>query len=93
MEKFGSPEPPQPVDDTDYAGTKLLVTWGREHVQPMPFQGMDIGPFSAVVRVLEGETPLETSRRVMLQLDAIAEEEYERKLPKFKERCRAMEKL
>lgn len=76
------------TDDTDYEGTRLLVTWGREHIQPVRFQGMDIGPFDMVVVVLEGEGPINAYRRAMRQLNLIAEEEYQSKLPNFLKRCR-----
>ncbi len=80
------------ADGTDYAGTVLLVTWGKEHVQPARFQGMDIGPFAMEVRILAGETPLQAKRRAMLHLNAMAEEEFAQKLSSFLERVRESEK-
>ena len=43
---------PQTDDGVDYEGTIIHVTWGKEHVQPVRFQGMDIGPYSMDVLVM-----------------------------------------
>lgn len=64
------------------------MSWGKEHIQPFRFQGMDIGPFEMTVTIREGETPIEAFRRAREQLDAMAEEEYALKLPRFRERVR-----
>lgn len=76
------------VDDTDYTGTQLTVHWGREHIQPMKFQGMDLGPFSMEVVVHKGETPFEASRRAMRHMNQMAEAELGTKLPRFIQRCK-----
>lgn len=78
-------------DGTDYTGTELLITWGREHVQPMRFQGMDIGPFEMRLVIKTGESPMEAKQRGMKHLNAMAEEEYQLKLPRFIQRCRETE--
>ncbi len=78
--------------DVNYAGTVLTVTWGKEHVQPLRFQGMDIGPFTMAVMVLDNETPLQAKRRAMVHLNVMAEEEAEEKMPRFIERCRKAER-
>ena len=77
-------------DSTDYAGTKLLVTWGKEHIQPVRFQGLDVGPFDMTVVVQDGESPLDAYHRGIRHLNAIAEAEYETKLPAFIKRCAAV---
>lgn len=91
MSGFGDVDmsgPPKGVDDTtDYAGTELRVTWGKEHLQPLRFQGMDIGPFEMGVVVHEGETPLQAKRRAMKHLNAMAQDEIDEKLPAFKKLC------
>ena len=66
----------------------LLVTWGKEHIQPVRFQGMDIGPFTMTVPIMQGETPGQCKRRVMAHLNVMAEEELAEKLPRFIQRCR-----
>ncbi len=76
-------------DPTDYTGTQMVVHWGREHIQPLRFQGMDLGPFSMEIVVHEGETPLQASRRAMRHMNAMAEEELAVKLPRFIARCKA----
>lgn len=80
---------PETPDTTNYAGTVLHVTWGKEHVQPLRFQGIDIGPFAMDVVVHEGETPLDAKNRAMKWLNAMAEEEYAEKRPRFIARCKA----
>lgn len=75
-------------DHADYEGTSIDVTWGKEHTQPVQYQGLDIGPFSMTVVVHKGETPLRAKRRAMQHLNLMAEEEYQLKLPKFIERCK-----
>ena len=80
------------TDEGDYEGSLLLVTWGKEHVQPARFQGMDIGPFAIEVRVRAGETPLQAKRRAMAHLVLMADEEFREKLPRFLERVREAEK-
>jgi hypothetical protein len=70
------------------APTEITVTWGREHVSPIQFCGMDIGPFSATVRLREGETPRQAFDRTMAMLDEWAQDEYRRKLPAFLARVR-----
>ena len=77
------------ADATDYTGTQMVVHWGREHIQPLRFQGMDLGPFSMEIVVHEGETPLQASRRAMRHMNAMAEEELAEKLPRFVARCKA----
>ena len=84
-----APKPPQ--DTTDYTGTQMTVHWGREHIQPFRFQGMDLGPFSMEVVVHEGETPVQASRRAMRQMNQMAQDELDEKLPRFKARCRDAE--
>lgn len=64
------------------------MTWGREHIQPVRFQGMDVGPFDMTVVVQDGETPLGAYRRGIKRLNEIAEVEYQSKLPTFLKRCR-----
>ena len=90
MAGFDRPPVPEPDDGVDYEGVQILVTWGKEHIQPSRFQGMDIGPFAMTVPVLKGETPLRTKRRVMRQLNAMAEEELNEKTPRFIQRCKAI---
>lgn len=77
------------VDTTDYTGTQLTVHWGREHIQPLRFQGMDIGPYSMEIVVHNGETPVQACRRAMLHMNEMAEEEFAEKLPRFIQRCKA----
>ncbi|MGB1142425.1 MAG: hypothetical protein ACPG1A_16110 [Halioglobus sp.] len=72
----------------DYAGTTIHVTFGKEHIQPVRFQGMDVGPFGMDVTVQPGESPVEAKRRAMVHLEAMADEEYNEKLPAFIARCR-----
>lgn len=96
MDGFGD-EPPaaaaKPKDGTtgdgvDYAGTQLTVTWGKEHIQPIRFQGMDIGPYTMQIVVHQGESPIEAKRRAMQHLNVMAEEELAEKLPRFIQRCK-----
>ena len=68
----------------------LLVTWGKEHIQPVRFQGMDIGPFAMTLPIMQGETPGQCKRRAMAQLNAMAEEELAEKKPRFIQRCKDM---
>ncbi len=79
-------------DGVDYTGTPITVTWGKEHVQPIRFQGMDIGTFSMTVTVIYGETPVQAKRRAMVHLNAMAEEEADEKMPRFIARCRKAER-
>ena len=100
MDGFGIPEggvdpednavplDPVPEDSTNYAGTTIHVSWGKEHIQPLRFQGIDIGPFAMDVVVLDGETPLDAKRRAMKHLNAMAEEEIREKMPRFIQRCK-----
>lgn len=76
------------ADINTYQGEELRVSWGKEHIQPFRFQGMDIGPFEMTVTIKEGESPLDAFRRARVQLDAMAEEEYRLKLPRFQQRVR-----
>lgn len=78
---------PRTSDSTDYTGTTVHVTWGKEHIQPLRFQGLDIGPFAMDVVVLEGETPLQAKRRAMAHLNEMAEDELREKMPRFIQRC------
>lgn len=80
----------EPDDGVGYEGVMLTVTWGKEHIQPTRFQGMDIGPFAMTVPILKGETPLQAKRRAMLQLNAMAEEEVNEKTPRFIARCKVI---
>ena len=75
-------------DDHEYEGEPIDVTWGREHVQPVQYNGMDIGPFSMTTKIRKGETPVSAAARAMLQLDAIAQNEFKTKLPAFLQRIR-----
>lgn len=84
-------EPKEPKDKSDYTGTPLLVTWGKEHIQPLRFQGMDLGPFAMTVVIEEGETPLAAMRRAMRQMNAMAEEQLAEKMPRFVQRCKDAE--
>ena len=68
----------------------LTVTWGKEHMQPSRFQGMDLGPFSMTAPILKGETPVRAKRRIMRQLNAMALDELREKLPRFIELCKAI---
>ena len=68
------------------------MTWGKEHVQPARFQGMDIGPFAMTTPVLEWETPVQAMNRAMSHLERMAAEEFRRKLPSFLERVREAER-
>lgn len=70
-------------DGVDYAGTKLTVTWGREHFSPVQYNGYDIGPFTMEVTVQRGETPLQAERRAMVHMEAMASEEKTLKLKGF----------
>lgn len=95
MEGFDQPAPKRKnnvlavVDDnTNYTGTQLTVHWGREHIQPLRFQGMDLGPYSMEVVVHEGETPIQAKRRAMHHMNAMAEEDLAVKLPRFVQRCK-----
>lgn len=86
--EYGVPHGKAARDDkVNYAGTTIHVTWGKEHIQPLRFQGLDIGPFAMDVVVLEGETPLQAKRRAMVHLNEMAEEEVNEKMPRFIERC------
>lgn len=89
MDDFDEPKP----DPTNYAGTTIHVTWGKEHVQPCRFQGMDIGPFGMDVVVLDGETPIQAKQRAMRHLNEMAEEEYRDKLPAFVAKVREVESM
>lgn len=64
------------------------MAYGREHIQPFRFNGLDIGPFEMTVTIRAGETPLQAKRRAMVHLVAMAEEEFREKLPRFKQRVR-----
>jgi len=75
----------------DYEGQLLTVTYGKEHFQPVRFQGMDVGPFEIAVRIRKGETPMVAKRRAMALLAEMAEEEFREKLPRFLARVRASE--
>ncbi len=86
-----APKAKPPEDTTDYTGTPLLVTWGKEHIQPCRFQGMDLGPFAMTVVIEEGETPLAASRRAMRQMNVMAEEQLAEKLPRFVKRVKEAE--
>lgn len=77
--------------DDDCVGSTITVTWGKEHVQPCRFQGMDIGPFAMTTVVQDGETPLDAKRRAMRHLNEMAKDEFEQKLPAFLERVRKAE--
>jgi len=67
------------------------VTWGKEHIQPLRFQGMDIGPFAMTVVIEKDETPLAAYRRAIRQMNIMAEEELDTKLPRFVQRCKDAE--
>jgi hypothetical protein len=86
LEARRSAAPPEEPGEFDAA--ELTVTWGREHVQPVQFCGLDLGPFSMTVRVRAGETTQAAASRAFSALDVIAEAEYRRKLPQFLARVR-----
>lgn len=87
---FDKPPLKEPEDATDYEGVMLTVTWGKEHIQPSRFQGMDLGPFAMTAPILKGETPVRAKRRIMRQLNAMALDELREKLPRFAELCKAI---
>ncbi len=64
------------------------MTWGREHLQPVQYQGLDIGPFSMTVVVQKGETPLMAKRRAMKHLNEMGKDELQAKLPAFLKRVK-----
>lgn len=88
-ELFGGTAGEEAKDDTEYAGSEIRVSYGREHYQPFRFQGFDIGPFEMTVTVKEGETPMQAKRRAMKILEEMAEEEIRVKGPRYKARIHA----
>jgi len=78
---------PEVEDKVDYAGTKLLVSWGDETITPIRYQSMKVGPFDMMVVVQYGETPYDAYRRGIRHLNVIAQTEYASKLPAFLKRC------
>lgn len=81
-------QPPDPLDDLGEDVEELTVTWGRQHVQPVQYQGMDVGPFSLTLRLREGETLQQAYNRGMARLEEMARRDYEHRLPKFIDRIR-----
>ena len=77
-------EDPLASDTIDYTGTKLLVTWGKELLQPVSFNSLSIGPFDMVVVIRDGETPMQAYKRAMVHLTAIAAADLEVRLPAFR---------
>jgi hypothetical protein len=67
----------------DYEGELLSVAHGKEHFQPLRFQGFDIGPFELQTRIRRGESVMEAKRRAMRLLEQMAQEEFEEKLERF----------
>ena len=74
--------------DPDLVGSQFLFSWGREHIQPVEFNGMDIGPWEVRLTLRPNETIAQLHVRASSYLDQIAEKEYNRKLPKFLERIK-----
>jgi len=69
----------------------VTVTWGKETFRPCQFMAFDVGPFSVTVSVRRGETIREAAGRAMVELDAIAEEEFSRKTAEFLARVRSLD--
>lgn len=59
------------------------MTLGREHIQPVRFQGIDIGPFMMTVVVQNGETPLQAKRRGYTILKEMADDERDERIAEF----------
>ena len=83
----------EPADDVDYTGDQLTVTWGREHIQPIQFNGCDVGPFSMTVMIGNNESPAQAAARAMRWLDCIAAEEMRRKIPEFLSHVREADRV
>jgi hypothetical protein len=79
--------------DPDLVGTEFLFTWPREHVQPIQFHGMDIGPYEVRLTLRPSETVESLRLRAMKYLDAIAEREYTRKLDNFLKRIKTTQDI
>ena len=62
----------------------MLVTWGKELLQPVSFNSLSIGPFDMVVVIRDGETPMQAYKRAMVHLTAIAAADLEVRLPAFR---------
>jgi hypothetical protein len=60
-------------------GSEVTVVWGKELFSPASFHTFEVGPFSATVAVLEGETFSMAADRAMRDLRGWAEAERDRK--------------
>lgn len=50
----------------------VRVVWGRECIQPIPYNEFEVGPFEATAVVRPGETITQAAQRVYAELDAFA---------------------
>jgi uncharacterized Zn finger protein (UPF0148 family) len=64
---------------TDDVGEEVTVTWGEETFQPVQFNTFHVGPFTTNTRVRPGETRVQAMERAYAELEAFAEEIFERK--------------
>lgn len=76
--------------DSSLVGSELRLSWGREHLQPIEFHGLDIGPFEMTLTVRDGESISDVYEKGMNVLDQIAERAYIRKRKRYIERIKEM---
>lgn len=74
--------------DPDLVGTQFTFSWGREHIQPVQFNGFDLGPWEVTLTLRPGESIDDLHLRATEYLDAIADREYKHKLPRFLNRIK-----
>lgn len=71
-----STEPGAPLES-------VTVAWGEELLSPVQYNTLKVGPFSATVQVMAGETREQALVRAYASLQAFAEKERERKIASY----------
>jgi len=70
------------------AGDSVTFTVGKETFCPVKFHAFEVGPFSATVRVRDGEDPLRAIARARDAAQGMFDAEYQAKLGGFLGRVR-----
>ena len=73
-------------------GDLVEVTWGEQSFQPIPFNGIRVGPFKVATRVRKGETVAQAVARVHREMSAAVRGSFREQLGSFLVEYREMKR-
>lgn len=80
-----------PVLSIQSTGGRVIVTWGKEVYRPFEYNSIELGPYQREETVQEWESVQEVVGRVLAELAAVADREFDGKVEAFLARVKRLD--